>query len=121
MSKAIFEPNGLNLIILNKDFTRLMEALIGNNRIPRETLSILEAFQAQLNKVAILVKPTHYEERDGVPSKKQVPNRISKKTDAMVRQYTVRRSSGLIADRGGPDTEPSPTEFERYNSDPDVG
>ena len=119
MSKAIYEPNGLIL----KQFFYRMECF--EKKFSKEIMgeahhsfcSIMDEFHESVDSI----KSTHYEERDGLPSKKKPSSRIYTKTNSMVRHDLSGRGGSNDSNRSQSDSEPSPTEFERNNGYKDIG
>jgi len=116
MAYAKSGPVARDLILLFRDFERFEVDISrdGETHIMESLLPLMSKFREFVQNL----KPVP-EDRDGIQKKKS-PSRITE-TNAVVRRHTIRNHSSGYANSGGPDTEPSPTESERYHSDPDVG
>ncbi len=124
MSKAIYEPNGLHLLVLKESFERIYcEEYLNSTQTSEASLDVnpFAKFRVQLAEYADNVKPLYYEERDGIPSKKRIPRRVSKKSGTVVGQHIGRFRTSDQSDRDRPDWQPPPSEQEGDNDYEDVG
>ncbi len=118
MGYAINVPNGHHLLTIFNDLKRL-RGLLGSSRFEdQEKVKIqLDQLIVRVQDMTTTVEPI-FETKHGVQEKNR-PRKVTKTNDSMVRQHPERYGPDRFPDWDRSDPEPSPTESERNNSDPD--
>ena len=120
MPKAIFEPLEAHLLQVLVKFDAFIESLNNHDeQIARDVLI------PELSKLSVyirkLIKPTHTETRDGIPQNDGTKAKFWKKTSSSMVRYNPQLWSERYRDGDNrPDVEPSPTERERLDADPQL-